>query len=77
MEGETGAIRCGTAKYQQDLLWLTCAAILGDGNINGFGLEFFIETASDELPDEMNDIKRCWQFQLLYTVSQLAAGEKS
>ncbi|KAK9811661.1 hypothetical protein WJX72_007914 [[Myrmecia] bisecta] len=47
---------------------------LGDGNVNGFGLEFFIETPADELPDTVLDIKKAWQFQLLFTVSQLAAG---
>lgn len=47
---------------------------LGEGNVNGFGLEFFIETPSDEIADSLEDIKRSWQFQLLYTVSQLAAG---
>ncbi|KAL3157930.1 hypothetical protein ABBQ32_012332 [Trebouxia sp. C0010 RCD-2024] len=47
---------------------------LGEGNVNGFGLEFFIETPSDEIADSVEDIKRSWQFQLLYTVSQLAAG---
>ena len=46
----------------------------GEGNVNGFGLEFFIETPSDEIADSVDDIKRSWQFQLLYTVSQLAAG---
>ncbi|KAK9865452.1 hypothetical protein WJX84_001015 [Apatococcus fuscideae] len=47
---------------------------LGEGNVNGFGLEFFIETPADELPSSLEDIKASWQFQLLYTVSQLAAG---
>lgn len=42
--------------------------------MNGFGLEFFIETPSDEIADSVEDIKTSWQFQLLYTVSQLAAG---
>ena len=49
----------------------TCA---GDGNVNGFGLEFFIETPGDEIADTIHDVKKSWQFQLLYTVSQLAAG---
>ena len=47
---------------------------VGEGNVNGFGLEFFIETPADEIADSVDDIKRSWQFQLLYTVSQLAAG---
>lgn len=46
----------------------------GEGNVNGFGLEFFIETPSDEIADSVEEIKTSWQFQLLYTVSQLAAG---
>lgn len=49
-------------------------SLSGEGNVNGFGLEFFIETPSDEIADSTDDIKRSWQFQLLYTVSQLAAG---
>jgi hypothetical protein len=43
-------------------------------NVNGFGLEFYIETTVDEMADTIDDVKRSWQFQLLYTVSQLAAG---
>eukprot|EP00891_Asterochloris_glomerata_P004539 jgi/Astpho2/4539/Aster-x1258 len=48
---------------------------LGEGNVNGFGLEFYIETPGSELADSGQDIKSSWQFQLLYTVSQLAAGK--
>lgn len=48
--------------------------ITGDGNVNGFGLEFYIETPSDEIASGLQDIKKSWQFQLLYTISQLAAG---
>lgn len=55
--------------------WQHCAA--GDGNVNGYGLEFFLETPADELPDNAEDVARSWQFQLLYTVSQLAAGAPS
>ena len=47
----------------------------GDGNINGFGLEFYIESQSNEIPETIHDVKKSWQFQLLYTVSQLAAGK--
>ena len=43
--------------------------------MNGFGLEFYIETPGSELADSGQDIKSSWQFQLLYTVSQLAAGK--
>ncbi len=48
--------------------------VIGEGNVNGFGLEFYIETPADEVADTIHDIKKSWQFQLLYTVSQLAAG---
>jgi hypothetical protein len=50
------------------------AFTIGDGNVNGFGLEFFIETPAEELMGGMHEVKQSWQFQLLYTVSQLAAG---
>ncbi len=53
---------------------VTLTIVVGEGNVNGFGLEFFIETPADEIADSVDDIKRSWQFQLLYTVSQLAAG---
>ena len=46
----------------------------GDGNVNGFGLEFYIETPGSEIAETIHDVKKSWQFQLLYTVSQLAAG---
>ncbi|KAL4859146.1 hypothetical protein ACK3TF_000915 [Chlorella vulgaris] len=46
----------------------------GENNVNGFGLEFFIETPAAEIGTSLTDIKKSWQFQLLYTVSQLAAG---
>ena len=49
----------------------------GENNVNGFGLEFFIETPADEIGASLGDIKKSWQFQLLYTVSQLAAGAAS
>lgn len=42
--------------------------------MNGFGLEFFMETPADEIGTSLTEIKKSWQFQLLYTVSQLAAG---
>ncbi len=50
-------------------------AFAGDGNVNGFGLEFYIETPGDEIAETIHEVKKSWQFQLLYTVSQLAAGE--
>ena len=49
----------------------------GDGNVNGFGLEFYIETPGSEIAETIHDVKKSWQFQLLYTVSQLAAGAAS
>ena len=48
--------------------------LTGDGNVNGFGLEFYIETPGSEIAETIHDVKKSWQFQLLYTVSQLAAG---
>ena len=50
------------------------ASPAGDGNVNGFGLEFYIETPGNEIAETIHDVKKSWQFQLLYTVSQLAAG---
>lgn len=47
------------------------------GNVNGYSLEFFIETPSNELPSDPAEVRTTWQFQLLYTVSQLAAGHGS
>ena len=69
----------------------------GDGNVNGFGLEFYIEAPASEFGDAADEgfgpstssssasassgsgptlhaAKASWQFQLLYTVAQLAAG---
>lgn len=48
----------------------------GENNVNGFGLEFYIETPANEIAETIHDVKKSWQFQLLYTVSQLAAGAK-
>ena len=48
----------------------------GESNVNGFGLEFYIETPAEEVGSSLSDIKKSWQFQLLYTVSQLAAGAR-
>ena len=45
--------------------------------MNGFGLEFYIETPANEVAETIHDVKKSWQFQLLYTVSQLAAGTTS
>jgi len=42
--------------------------------VNGFGLEFYVETPANEIAETIHDVKKSWQFQLLYTVSQLAAG---
>ena len=57
--------------YRAEWLWIPA----GDGNVNGFGLEFYIETPGSEIAETIHDVKKSWQFQLLYTVSQLAAGE--
>lgn len=45
--------------------------------MNGYSLEFFIETPASELGTSPADVKASWQFQLLFTVSQLAAGHGS
>ena len=45
-----------------------------DANVNGFGLEFYIETPAAELGTTPSELKASWQFQLLYTVCSLAAG---
>lgn len=45
-----------------------------DANVNGYGLEFFIETPDAELGSSPAEVKASWQFQLLYTVCSLAAG---
>ena len=45
--------------------------------MNGFGLEFFIECPTSELAQRGDEVVQSWQFQLLYTVSQLAAGARS
>ena len=59
--------------YCAEWLWVPA----GDGNVNGFGLEFYIETPGSEIAETIHDVKKSWQFQLLYTVSQLAAGKPS
>lgn len=45
-----------------------------DANVNGWGLEFFVETTAAEIGNTASEIKASWQFQLLYTVCSLAAG---
>lgn len=46
----------------------------GEGNVNGFGVEFYLETPGDEIAASLTEVKNSWQFQLLFTVAQLAAG---
>jgi len=45
-----------------------------DANINGYGLEFFIETPVSEIGLDVAEIKSSWQYQLLFTVCSMAAG---
>lgn len=45
-----------------------------DANVNGFGLEFYIETPAAEVGPTPAELKASWQFQLLFTVCSLAAG---
>lgn len=47
------------------------------GNVNGYALEFYIETPAAELGQGPAAVKASWQFQLLYTVAALAAGHGS
>ncbi|KDD71835.1 hypothetical protein H632_c4319p0 [Helicosporidium sp. ATCC 50920] len=49
----------------------------GGGNVNGFSLEFYVETPAEEIGSTVTEIRRSWQFQLLHTVGQLAAGHGS
>ena len=46
-----------------------------EGNSNGFGIEFYVETPTDEIAADLGDITGSWQFQMLYQISQLAASE--
>ena len=45
-----------------------------DANVNGYGIEFFIETPINELGLDVHEIKSSWQYQLLFTVCSMAAG---
>lgn len=45
-----------------------------EGNVSGFGLEFFVVTPQAELGSSLSEIKQSVAFQLLYTVCSLAAG---
>ena len=45
-----------------------------EGNSNGLGLEFYVETPAEELGAEVGQMAGSWQFQLLYQISQLAAS---
>ena len=45
-----------------------------DANVNGYGLEFYIETPVSEIGLDIAEIKSSWQFQLLSTVCTMAAG---
>ena len=46
-----------------------------DANVNGYGLEFYIETPADELGNATpSELQTSWQVQLLFTVCSLAAG---
>lgn len=45
-----------------------------DSNVNGYGLEFYVETPVSEIGLDIAEIKSSWQFQLLSTVCAMAAG---
>jgi hypothetical protein len=42
-------------------------------NVNGFGMEFYVETGVSEISLDITEIKRSWQFKLLSTVCNMAA----
>ena len=44
-----------------------------DANVNGFGMEFYVETPVSEISLDVAEIKKSWQFKLLSTVSNMAA----
>ncbi len=45
-----------------------------DANVNGYGLEFYIETPVSDIGLDVAEIKTSWQYQLLFTVCSMAAG---
>lgn len=45
-----------------------------DVNVNGYGLEFYIETPVSDIGLDVAEIKTSWQYQLLFTVCSMAAG---
>lgn len=49
----------------------------GGGNVNGYSLEFYIATPTEELGTTPDEIRESWQFQLLFTVATLAVGHGS
>jgi hypothetical protein len=86
--GLTTALKwpCGAAKFRVIQRHNGNILIVSDGlsdpfddlqseaNVNGFGLEFYIETPAGEIGPSAAEIKASWQFQLLFTVCSLAAG---
>jgi hypothetical protein len=64
----------GTALIVSDGLSDPFDDLQSDANVNGYGLEFFIETPATEVGPDPSELKSSWQFQLLYTVCSLAAG---
>lgn len=60
--------------FQQPLVAEMHIPATGEGNVNGLGLELYIEATGSEMSDESYDFQRTWQFLLLNTISQLAAG---
>ena len=59
-----------------DLLRAVAADVEGaEGNSNGFGIEFYVETPADEIAAEVGAMIGSWQFQVVYQISQLAARE--
>ena len=42
-------------------------------NVNGFGMEFYVETPVSEISLDITEIKSSWQFKLLSAVCNMAA----
>jgi hypothetical protein len=45
-----------------------------DANVNGFGLELYVETPVSDISLDVTEIKSSWQYKLLSTVSNLAVS---
>ncbi len=64
-----------TQPVNNSTCWLAADVEGAEGNSNGLGIEFYVETSADEIAAEVGDMIGSWQFQMLYQISQLAASE--